>query len=145
MLPGERSQCKRALVFRPPPTKIATTPLPPSPRVDRLQLAKRSADTQWELGTVRSWLLDWPSNNSRALVILAGAGTGKSTISDELCESLLMLPRSDGAGGGRASSKLMASSEPSLLSAAHFLKHSDLRRLDSVAIVRSVAYQLACR
>jgi hypothetical protein len=56
--------------------------------------------------------------------VVAGAGTGKSTVSAALLDGGVL------SEGGAAV-------------AAHFLKHSDARRLDPVLMVKSLAFQLA--
>jgi len=71
---------------------------------------------------------------SRVLCILAGAGTGKSTISAALLKNVL----------GRRIEGLPGEWE-GVVTAYHFLKYSDARRLDPVAIVKSIAFQLALR
>ena len=86
---------------------------PPSYRVDRAQLALRSRDTAWDFGPVTAWLADEAA--PRALCVLAGAGTGKSTVSAALLDRVL---------GGYAMT--------GVVTASHFLKHSDARRLDPV-------------
>jgi hypothetical protein len=92
---------------------------PLSFKVDREQLSKRSAGTQWDFSLVRGWL-DCPGA-PRALCIVAGAGTGKSTITAALLDGVL----------------------GSHVSAHHFLKHNDARRLDPIEMVKSITFQLA--
>jgi hypothetical protein len=62
-----------------------------------------------------------------------GAGTGKSSISAALSKQVL----------GRQNSESGMWSGP--VTALHFAKHSDQRRLDPVRIIKSLAYQLANR
>jgi hypothetical protein len=94
-----------------------------SDKVDLEQLSRRSQGTEWDFSQVRAWLAD-PSQG-RALCLLAGAGTGKSTVSAALVDVLSAeLPEGHAA-------------------AHHFLKHSDARRLDPVRLVKSLAFQLA--
>ena len=49
-------------------------------QVDVEQLSRRSEGTQWDWKAVESWL-DLGDGGGKALCVLAGAGTGKSTIS----------------------------------------------------------------
>ena len=74
------------------------------------------------------------SSSSRALCVLAGAGSGKSSSSAAILGQELGRrdPVVPGAWLGPAT-------------AAHFLKHSDQRRLDPVAMVKSLTFQLALR
>ncbi|KAK3274320.1 hypothetical protein CYMTET_17495 [Cymbomonas tetramitiformis] len=101
-------------------TSLLLAPL--SYRADQQRHRQRSAGTTWEWGAVEAWL-DGPH---RALCVLAGAGTGKSTICTMLMDHL-------------------AAERPRLVVAAHFLKYSDQRRLDPVLAIRSLAHQLASR
>ncbi|KAK3242230.1 hypothetical protein CYMTET_48071 [Cymbomonas tetramitiformis] len=101
-------------------TSLLLAPL--SYRADQRRHRQRSAGTAWEWGAVEAWL-DGPH---RALGVLAGAGTGKSTICTMLMDYL-------------------AAERPRLVVAAHFLKYSDQRRLDPVLAIRSLAHQLASR
>ena len=49
--------------------------------MDLAQLTKRSKGTQWNFKALEDWIDgDW-SMGPRAMCVLAGAGTGKSTIS----------------------------------------------------------------
>eukprot|EP00798_Chlamydomonas_sp_ICE-L_P021887 gene21887-28925_t len=112
---------------------------PLSYRVDRQQLSQRSKDTLWSLQIVQQWV-EAGSSGTRALCILAEAGIGKSTISDQICEAMLNIPRASGsynAGAGcstegNSSASQASSPSPRTLAAAHFLKYSDNRRLNSV-------------
>ncbi len=99
--------------------------------MDQDQLISRSKETKWQFDTVREWMND--PQPGRALCILASAGTGKSTISAALCETLL------GLGGSNDKS------ERPVIAAVHFLKFSDQRRLKPVLIIKSLAFQLAKR
>ncbi|KAK3258922.1 hypothetical protein CYMTET_32056 [Cymbomonas tetramitiformis] len=101
-------------------TSLLLAPL--SYRADQRRHRQRSEGTSWEWGAVEAWL-DGPR---RALGVLAGAGTGKSTICTMLMDHL-------------------AAERPRLVVAGHFLKYSDQRRLDPVLIIRSLAHQLASR
>ena len=69
--------------------------------------------------------------------MLAGAGTGKSTLSAALIEKVLGR-RAKGEGG-------KAGEWAGPVSAYHLLKHSDQRRLEPVRIIKSLAFQLAAR
>ncbi|KAG2498300.1 hypothetical protein HYH03_003561 [Edaphochlamys debaryana] len=73
---------------------------------------------RWELGPVRDWL----SGGGRVLCLLGGPGEGKSTIAAVLA----------GTEGVRQS-----------LVAVHFANRLDVRTLDPLAMVRSLAFQLA--
>ncbi|KAK3262265.1 hypothetical protein CYMTET_28862, partial [Cymbomonas tetramitiformis] len=99
---------------------LLLTPL--SYRADQQRHRQRSARTAWEWGAVEAWL-DGPH---RALCVLAGAGTGKSTICTMLMDHL-------------------AAERPRIVVAAHFLKYSDQRRLDPLLVVKSLAHQLASK
>jgi len=112
---------------------------PLSYKVDRMRLAERSKGTQWTLGPVESWLSE---GASRALCILGGAGTGKSSISDAICEQVLRIARHSGHVDAEQDPSGV---EEAALAAAHFLKHSDQRRLDPVAIVKSLSFQFGRR
>ncbi len=97
---------------------------------------RRSKETKWKFHRVQKWI-----NNpraGRALCILASAGTGKSTISAALCETLLGLGGSKVKRGG-------SKEEGTVIAAVHFLKFSDQRRLEPVRIIKSLAFQLARR
>ncbi|KAK3275914.1 hypothetical protein CYMTET_15983, partial [Cymbomonas tetramitiformis] len=99
---------------------LLLTPL--SYRADRQRHCQRSAGTVWEWGAVEAWL----NGPRRALCVIAGAGTGKSTICTMLMDHL-------------------AAERPQLIVAAHFLKYSDQRRLDPLLIIKSLAHQLASK
>ncbi|KAK3274713.1 hypothetical protein CYMTET_17111, partial [Cymbomonas tetramitiformis] len=101
-------------------TSLLLAPL--SYRADQQRHRQRSAGTAWEWGAVEAWL----DGSHRALCVLAGAGTGKSTICTMLMDHL-------------------AAERPRLVVAGHFLKYSDQRRLDPVLAIRSLAHQLASR
>lgn len=95
---------------------------PLSYRIDVRRLTQRAeaSGTVWELGPVREWL----GSSRRMLVVVAGAGEGKSTLSAVLATS----PETAG-----------------LVTAYHFLKHSDNRRTEPIRIIKSLAFQLAER
>jgi hypothetical protein len=97
---------------------LMLSPLSYKADVDRLW--KRAAGTQWNFERIAAWAQD--PNGTRMLVIPAGSGTGKSTISAALL--------SHGATRG-------------LIAAHHFFKYNDQRRLDMVALIKSLAHQLA--
>ncbi|KAG2489801.1 hypothetical protein HYH03_011750 [Edaphochlamys debaryana] len=100
---------------------------PLSYSMDLRRLLKRAKGTVWALGPVGSWLKQQqPGSSGRVLCIASGAGEGKSTISAVLCSEHEQLP-------------------PGSISAFHFLKYNDQRRLDPVRIVKSLAFQLASR
>eukprot|EP00798_Chlamydomonas_sp_ICE-L_P028728 gene28728-31904_t len=122
-------------------TQLMLRPL--SYRVDRMQLSMRSKGTRWRMDRVEAW---YRQGGSRALCIMAKAGTGKSTMADYICESILGIPREVDSNGSNASGHQAASGQ--LLhppNAAHFMKYSDRRRLDPVAFIKSLAFQLALR
>ena len=98
---------------------------PLSYRVDLRRLLQRAEGTQWDFSPVSSWL-EQGLGGSRALCIASGAGEGKSTVSAAMCDPA--------AGAFRDA-----------ISAHHFLKHSDQRRLQPVRVVKSLAFQLAVR
>jgi len=98
--------------------QLLLTPLAYS--VDLKELKRRSEGTTWAFGAVKAWLDS--DQTGRALCIFAGAGTGKSTISAALLDYL---------------------HDQGYLTACHFNKHSDARRLDPVRIIKSIAFQLA--
>ena len=50
-------------------------------QVDVDQLSRRSKDTPWRWDEVEEWLDAAGTTGPRAMCVLAGAGTGKSTIS----------------------------------------------------------------
>ena len=103
-----------------------------SHKTDLDQLLSRSKNTQWKLGPVSEWI-NSPSM-SRALVIMGGAGVGKSSISAAICNLLL------GMNQDQPSS---SSSSPAPIAAAHFIKFSDARRLDTVRALKWICFQLA--
>jgi len=107
---------------------------PLSYRVDLEQLKKRSEGTKWNFGPVDEWLAEPVESSSRVLCILGGAGTGKSTISAAFVRQVM---------GCRAEGRPGEWIGP--VSAIHFLKHSDQRRLDAVAMLKSFAFQLGLR
>ena len=95
---------------------------PVSHKVDLQQLGQRSSGTAWDWTAVKQWM-DGDGKDSRALCVLAGAGTGKSSISAAMLDDEVLGP----------------------CAAAHFLKYSDQRRLEPVAIIKNLAFQLAYR
>ena len=103
---------------------------PVSYKIDLEQLGKRSKGTSWDFTKVEEWL----AGSSRCLCIMGGAGTGKSTLSAALSKQVL------GLGSGSVHS---AEGGEGAISAIHFLKYSDQRRLEPVRIIKSLAFQLA--
>ncbi|KAG2491803.1 hypothetical protein HYH03_009963 [Edaphochlamys debaryana] len=102
---------------------------PLSYRVDLKRLTGRAKGTVWALGAVEEWV-EAGAGGSRVLCIRGGAGEvsrGKSTISAVLC--------SEEAGGGLSGR----------ITAFHFLKYNDQRRLEPVRMIKSLAFQLAHR
>ncbi|GAX78217.1 hypothetical protein CEUSTIGMA_g5659.t1 [Chlamydomonas eustigma] len=100
---------------------------PLSYKVDLDQLSQRSLGTYWIFEPVTSWLEgegQLVGQAQRILCVLDGAGTGKSTISAAIWKEVLK-------------------DHKDMLSAVHFLKHNDQRRLDPVRIIKSIAFQLA--
>ncbi|PNH05170.1 WD repeat domain-containing protein [Tetrabaena socialis] len=95
-------------------------------RVDLRRLTQQAAGTTWEFGVIKDWLEQGASAGSRVLCIASGAGEGKSTIAAALCSD-----HGSGFGGQ--------------ITAHHFLKYNDQRRLEAVRITKSLAFQLACR
>jgi WD40 repeat protein len=93
---------------------------PLSYKVDVAALKKRCADMQFDFSSVLDWM---GSADSRTICIFAGAGQGKSTISAALMSSIF-------------------DSKSNIISAVHFLKYSDRRRLDPIQIIKSLAWQL---
>ncbi|PNH11034.1 WD repeat domain-containing protein [Tetrabaena socialis] len=91
-------------------------------RVDMRRLSQQAIGTTWEFRVIKDWLA-LGAVGPRVLSITSGGGEGKSTISAVLCSSI----------GGQQ------------IAAHHFLKYSDQRRLDVVRIIKSLAFQLACR
>ncbi|PNH06904.1 WD repeat domain-containing protein, partial [Tetrabaena socialis] len=100
---------------------------PLSYRADMQRLNKHAAaiGTQWVFDGLDAWL----ASESRVLCIAAGAGEGKSTISAALCS------HQGQEGRGPAAT----------VSACHFLKYNDQRRLEPIRIIKSLAFQLAER
>jgi len=86
-----------------------------------------SKGTVWHLDPVSSWMAD--SSGPRCLCVVGGAGQGKSTISAAICEKLFGL----------------GEKEKKIVTACHFLKFSDQRRLDPIRIITSLAFQLAMK
>ncbi|PNH00576.1 hypothetical protein TSOC_013598, partial [Tetrabaena socialis] len=95
---------------------------PLSYSVDLRRLLQRADEmgTQWRFKGVGEWL----DSDSRLLCISAGAGEGKSTISAALCSSTEL---------------------SGCVTAHHFIKYNDARRLEVVRVVKSFAFQLAKR
>jgi hypothetical protein len=85
---------------------------------DTSKLTEQSIAQVWNFESVDVWLKD--PNGSRLLVVPAGAGTGKSTISAALIAK-------------------------GVVTAYHFFKYNDQRRLDMVRVIKSLAHQLAER
>ncbi len=77
---------------------------------------------QWDFSKVLDWMDD--PDGSRALCVVASAGTGKSTISAAMCS---------------------LEQTGSRIDAYHFVKYSDQRRLDPMRILKSIAHQLPSR
>ena len=98
---------------------------PLSCTADIRRLQQQSAAMTWDFTPVDAWL----AGGTRALCISAGAGEGKSTIAASLVGCKLV---GDGGNNPR-------------VSAHHFLKYNDQRRLEPVRIIKSLAFQLACR
>lgn len=106
-------------------TKLALRLLlaPLSYRVDiKLRSSRAGAHEQWDMRPFTSWLDD--ASASRGAVLIAGAGTGKSTVSAMLLQHE--------ATQGR-------------VAAHHFFKYNDVRRQDPLRIIHSLAFQLAIR
>jgi hypothetical protein len=109
---------------------------PLSYRVDLRRLQERAkGDGSWRLASIRKWLAegsagDGDGGGKRVLCISSGPGEGKSTISALLCD-----------GGGRGGAVLGTDA----IAAHHFLKYNDQRRLDTVRVIKSLAFQLAGR
>ncbi|KAG2489653.1 hypothetical protein HYH03_011931 [Edaphochlamys debaryana] len=88
---------------------------------ERLMGQAEALGTQWRLEPVDEWLAAG-AGGERALVISAGAGEGKSTIAAALVKH-----------------------RPQAITAHHFLKYNDQRRLEPIRIIKSLAAQLAER
>ena len=99
---------------------LMLSPLSYKADVDKLWV--RARDTQWRFEPVLDWTRD--RYGTRVLVIPAGSGAGKSTISAALLSHGLT---------------------KDLIAAHHFFKYNDQRRLDMVAHVKSMAHQLAVK
>lgn len=132
--------------------RLLLSPLGYKADVDKL--LERSRSTQWDLRPVARWAAD-PAG-SRVLVIPAGSGTGKSTISAVLvsacwkadAEGNRNLVMQDGADMEAPNAPLAPTDQSGpkkLIDAHHFFKYNDQRRLDLVAVIKSLAYQLAER
>ncbi|PNH07715.1 Vegetative incompatibility protein HET-E-1 [Tetrabaena socialis] len=111
---------------------------PLSYRVDVQRLAERAAamGTQWAFDEVDAWL----ATSSRVLCITAGAGEGKSTISAALCSHQQQQTQQN-----PAAATVLSDNAATAVSACHFLKYSDERRLEPIRIIKSLAFQLAER
>ncbi|PNH02254.1 Vegetative incompatibility protein HET-E-1, partial [Tetrabaena socialis] len=109
---------------------------PLSYRVDVQRLTERAAamGTQWVFDEVDAWL----ATSSRVLCITAGAGEGKSTISAVLCSHQQQKQQNPAAATSY-------SDNAATVSAFHFLKYNDERRLEPIRIIKSLAFQLAER
>eukprot|EP00798_Chlamydomonas_sp_ICE-L_P023218 gene23218-30439_t len=108
-------------------TQLMLRPL--SHGVDRKQLSMRSKGTKWRMERLEAW---YKAGDTRALCIMAVAGTGKSTLADHICASILCIPREVQTNKAGLPSE-HATDCKLALNAAHFMKHSDVRRLDPVA------------
>ncbi|KXZ53022.1 hypothetical protein GPECTOR_8g39 [Gonium pectorale] len=108
---------------------------PLSYAVDMRRLTEQAAatGTVWEWGPVDAWLAGGGAGGSRVLCLAAGAGEGKSTAAAALCGRLA----GDAGGAGGAPG--------GVVSAHHFVKYNDARRLEPVRVIKSLAYQLAER
>ena len=106
---------------------------PISHKADLKQLIARSVETTWLLNPISSWMNE--ASSPRALVIMGGAGQGKSSISAAICDQLF--------GMNRDQKTIYSSSAPFPIAAAHFLKFSDVRRLDTVKMIKWLCFQLA--
>ncbi len=132
----------------------------PFSQVDIDQLSRRSVNTNWNFDRVMQFLSSG-NDGPKALCLLAGkkvvffhaflhlwdscmlsvslyslcsgAGTGKSSTSVAIMKELL----------GRQDHVTGAWLGP--ISAVHFVKHSDQRRMDPVRMIKSISYQLAIR
>ncbi|KXZ42624.1 hypothetical protein GPECTOR_129g554 [Gonium pectorale] len=125
--------------------------------VDVRRLAARAAATRWDWRPVARWLAAPPAaEGARALCVVSGAGEGKSTVSAALCaasggeQSLGHLAAAAtaaaaaaAAGGGDGGGD--GGSAPAAVTAYHFAKYNDARRLDPVRIIKSLAFQLALK
>ena len=124
---------------------------PLSYKEDLDQLARRSADTQWNFAPVEQWLgcsisqsdtsggggsTNIASSLPRCLVIADGAGKGKSTISAALIRNVLGRPLQGTASPG---------SWEGPVSAHHLVKFSDQRRLEPIPMIKSLVFQIAQR
>ena len=123
---------------------------PLSYKEDLDQLARRSADTQWNFAPVKQWLgcsnsqsdtsggggTNIASSSPRCLVIADGAGKGKSAISAALIRNVLGRPEQGAATPG---------SWVGPVSATHLIKFSDQRRLEPIAMLKSLVFQIAQR
>ncbi|PNH07719.1 hypothetical protein TSOC_005803 [Tetrabaena socialis] len=117
--------------------KLQLLPEPLSYRVDVQRLTERAAamGTQWVFDEVDAWL----ATSNRVLCITAGAGEGKSTISAALCSHQQQQKQQNPAAA------TLLSGNAATVSACHFLKYSDERRLEPIRIIKSLAFQLAER
>ena len=117
---------------------------PLSYKEDLRQLARRSEDTQWDFRQVFDFLGGsgggggGNASSPRCLVIADSAGKGKSTISAALIRSVLGRRLEEDAAAAGASWE-------GPVSAHHLVKFSDQRRLDPVAMVKSIVFQVAQR
>ncbi len=107
----------------------------------------------WAWGAVHDWI-DQGISGSRVLCVLAGAGTGKSTISVAIWEKvnietnlITFLVASLPHYFLLHLLQVLASrvKDGQMTVAMHFLKHNDQRRLEPIRIVKSLAFQLAKR
>ncbi|KAG2427876.1 hypothetical protein HXX76_012196 [Chlamydomonas incerta] len=123
---------------------------PLSYNVDMRRLLRRAAaaGTCWAFGPVAEWLAEPRATAPRVLCVAAGAGEGKSTISAALCAAAAAAePESAAATATAAAQELppLPQLPAGGVSAYHFLKYNDQRRLDPVNIIKSLAFQLAMR
>lgn len=127
--------------------------------MDLDQLRRRSAGARWDFSSVDK-LMSEAEGRPRALCVLGGAGTGKSTVSaallregffeeptgttsGESCPSGVVAAAAGVASGGMASGGMASRVGRRAAVAYHFLKHNDERRLDPVRMAKSLAFQLA--
>ncbi|KAG2427875.1 hypothetical protein HXX76_012195 [Chlamydomonas incerta] len=123
---------------------------PLSYNVDMRRLLRRAAaaGTCWAFSPVAEWLAEPRATAPRVLCVAAGAGEGKSTISAALCAAAAASQSETAAATATAAAQELPPL-PQLpaggVSAYHFLKYNDQRRLDPVNIIKSLAFQLAMR
>ncbi|KAG2439063.1 hypothetical protein HYH02_006590 [Chlamydomonas schloesseri] len=140
--------------------QLLLQPLSCAADVRRLRARAAALGSVWHgLGRVQAWAEGQggaAAGGGRLLVVAAGAGEGKSTISAALVNvpdaaagiaaAGNDVPGDGGSdGGGGASNGINGINGSSCVTAYHFLKHSDARTLEPLAIVKSLAFQLAER